>query len=429
LCSCIFAFCFFDWCTSEQETSSRAGRQITSVVFLSARSEVWAGEGLERAHAEAKSTQMAPDMKREPIIDPVIEGPLLSLHRATNVDSFWKAARRLLSATIPNHLIRVTFQHNPVLPMIARKTRPFPNGFFAAEPLRSHIASRPRKRFVRIADLFSNRNSLTKSAFYRRYLAPHNCRHCVVFFFWKEQRLICAITIMRTAAQGDLTRAELKLLRQLYRQFLTALDRLEWREREHSARTAFEELVKRLPLPTMLLRWNLKAVYQNRAARDFCSVWEKGPKEARLTKADSPIPSEILDRCRQLRQQLQRATSPRARLRKERVHHPRSPHLRATIRLRRLNAAGVARPHFLIECENLQVKATPGTLPGSAHLSHLVQLTRQEREIVRLICNGQSNQEIADEAGLSLATVKQHIHSIFRKLEVTSRGRLIALMR
>ena len=51
------------------------------------------------------------------------------------------------------------------------------------------------------------------------------------------------------------------------------------------------------------------------------------------------------------------------------------------------------------------------------------------REIVQLICDGQSNQEIADETGSSLATVKRHTHSIFRKLEVTSRSRLIALMR
>ena len=94
-----------------------------------------------------------------------------------------------------------------------------------------------------------------------------------------------------------------------------------------------------------------------------------------------------------------------------------------------MSSAGVARPHFLIECESLQVKAAPRALPGAADLPHFVQLTRREREIVRLICDGQSNQEIADETGSSLATVKKHIHSIFRKLEVTSRSRLIALMR
>ncbi|PYK70490.1 MAG: hypothetical protein DME42_12540, partial [Verrucomicrobia bacterium] len=207
----------------------------------------------------------------------------------------------------------------------------------------------------------------------------------------------------------------MKLLRQLYRQFRTALHRLGSLEREHSARTAFEELLRRLPLPTILLRWNLKPVYQNQAARDFCSVWEKGPNEARWTKARSPIPPEILDRCRQLRQQWQRSSASRKRFKRERVHHSRSPHLRATIRLRKLSSAGVAQPHFLIECENLQVKTAPRTLPGAAYLPHLVQLTRREREIVRLICDGQSNQEIADEIGSSLATVKQHIHSIFRK--------------
>src|SRR5215831_8233569 len=367
------------------------------------------------------------NMKREPIIDPLIERPLLSLHRATNVDSFWKAAQQLLSAAIPNCLIRLTFQHNPLLPTIVRTTRSLPNGFFATEPLKSHVAGRPRKRFVSISDLFSNRKHLIKSTLYRRYLAPHHCRHGVILFFWKKQRLICAITIMRTAAQGDLTSAEMKLLGQLYRQFRAALHRLGSLEREHSARTAFEELVRRLPLPTILLRWNLKPVYQNRAARDFCSVWEKGANEARWTKPRSPIPPEILDRCRQLRQKWQRSTAPRTRSRKERVHHPRSPHLRATIRLRKLNSAGVARPHFLIECENLQVKTAPPALPGAAHLSHFIQLTRREREIAQLICDGQSNQEIADETGSSLATVKQHIHSVFRKLEVSSRSRLIAL--
>ena len=62
-------------------------------------------------------------------------------------------------------------------------------------------------------------------------------------------------------------------------------------------------------------------------------------------------------------------------------------------------------------------------------LSHLVRLTRREQELARLVCDGRSNQEIADEIGLSLETVKKHLHSVFRKLEVSSRGRLMAMMR
>lgn len=370
-------------------------------------------------------------MKRESMIEPVLERPLLRLHGAMNVDSFWKAVQRLLSAAMPNRLMGLTLQHNPVLPMITKWTLPMPDGFFNAAPLKGYIAGRPRNSFVRISDIFSNRSSLMKSAFYRRYMAPQRCLHAVGLFFWKGRRLICVIAIMRTAAQGDLSPAEMKLLRQLYPQVLTALRRLGSLEREHSARITFEESLNRLPMPTILLRWNLKLVYQNRAARDFCAVWEKGPEAARLMKASSPVPSEILDRCRLLKQQwahAQRLNAPQTSVKEEQVHHPRSPHLRATLHLKHLTSAGVARPHFLIECEDLRSSAAPHAGPASSRLPHLVRLTRREQEVARLVCEGRSNQEIADEAGLSLQMVKKHLHAVFHKLEVTSRSRLMTLM-
>jgi len=308
-----------------------------------------------------------------------------------------------------------------------------PDGFFNAAPLKGYIAGRPRNRFVRISDVFSNRSSLMKSAFYRRYMAPERCLHGVGLFFWKDERLICVIAIMRTATQGDLSPAEMKLLRQLYPQVLTALHRLGSLEREHSARMAFEEFLNRLPMPTILLRWNLKSIYQNRAARDFCAVWEKGPEAARLMKPSSPIPSEILDRCRLLKQQwasMQRLNVPQTNAQEEQVHHPRSRHLRATLHLKPLTSAGVARPHFLIECEDLRRQAAPRSGPAaSARLPHLVRLTRREQEIARLVCDGRSNQEIADAAHLSVAMVKKHLHAVYRKLEVPSRSRLMTLMR
>ena len=366
--------------------------------------------------------------KRESVVDPALEKPLLSLHRAMNIRSFWKAVQQLLSAAVPNRVIGLTLQHNPILPLIARWTQPMPQGFFAAEPLQSYVARRPCQKFVRIGDLFSNRRSFIKSAFYRRYMAPQKCANGVGLFFWKGQRLVCVIAILRTAAQGALSPAETKLLRQLYPQFLTVLRRLESLERQRSVLIGLEEFVGRLPLPTILLRWNLKLIYQNRAARDFCAVWEKGPEEARMTKARSPIPSEILDRCRVLKQQwarTRRTNAPQAGFKEEQVHHPRTPHLRATIHLKQLKVAGVARPHFLIECEDLRRQAAP----VSSRLPHLAQLTSREQEVTGLVCDGRSNQEIADDARLSVPMVKKHLNAVFRKLEVPSRSRLIAMMR
>jgi DNA-binding NarL/FixJ family response regulator len=97
--------------------------------------------------------------------------------------------------------------------------------------------------------------------------------------------------------------------------------------------------------------------------------------------------------------------------------------------LKQIGSAAFARPHFLVEFESFQARAATGYQISSASLSHLVRLTSREQNLARLVCEGRSNQEIADESGLSLETVKRHLHSIFCRLQVPSRSRLMALMR
>ena len=369
----------------------------------------------------------------DPVIDPVLERPLLSLHGAMDVTSFWTAVQHVLSAAVPNCVIGLTFRRNLALPIIARWTRPMPEGFFAAEPLQRYLTLAPRKKFVRLRSLFRNRGSFVRSILYRRYIAPQHCAHGVCVFFWKRQRLICGIAILRRVEQGDFSSAEIKLLRELYPQFITALCRIESLEHERAVRMDFEQFMKRLPLPTIILQWNLKPIYLNRAAREFCSVWEKGPEEAKRTKAISKIPAAILDRCRWLKQQwaeAKRRTLSNAQtfFKEQQAHHPRLPRYRATVHLRRLKSAGVVHPHFLIECEDLSCNDNRNSAPASLRLPAMARLTPREREVARLVCKGQSNKEIANTAHLSVAMVKKHVHAIFRKLEVPCRSRLVALM-
>jgi len=368
------------------------------------------------------------DAKRGSLIDPAIEKYLLALHAAQDLDSFWGAIQELIGAAIPNQVIGLTLQHNPILPLTAKWTAPMADGFFITQPLKKCVSAQPPKKVVRVMDLFSNHRAFTRSTFFRKYVASQRCAHVTCLLFWQRRRLVCAIVIMRTAAQGDLSLAEIKLLRQLYPQFLTTLQRLRSLELDRAVRSDLEEFVKRLPLPTMLVRWNLKLLFQNRAARNFCTVWENGSDQARVLNAKSAIPPEILDRCRRLKQKWarERRSGPKqTNPEPERVSHAESPHLRAIIHLRQLNSA-VARPHFLIECEDSSrleaVSVTPASLP------HLARLTGREQEVTRLVCNGQSNQEIADAARLSLPMVKKHLHAVFRKLEVSSRSQLMALM-
>jgi LuxR family maltose regulon positive regulatory protein len=69
-------------------------------------------------------------------------------------------------------------------------------------------------------------------------------------------------------------------------------------------------------------------------------------------------------------------------------------------------------------------------VPVPADSSPLVEpLSEREREVLCLVANGMSNQEIADELILSIGTVKAHVHNIYGKLGVQSRTQAIARAR
>jgi two-component system nitrate/nitrite response regulator NarL len=57
------------------------------------------------------------------------------------------------------------------------------------------------------------------------------------------------------------------------------------------------------------------------------------------------------------------------------------------------------------------------------------QLTPREREVARLIALGRRNREIADALAISVATVKDHVHSILAKTCLGSRTAVAAAWR
>jgi DNA-binding NarL/FixJ family response regulator len=57
------------------------------------------------------------------------------------------------------------------------------------------------------------------------------------------------------------------------------------------------------------------------------------------------------------------------------------------------------------------------------------KLTPREREVVLLVAKGESNKGVATKLGISRSTVKQHLHNVFRKLDVANRTQLSLLAR
>jgi len=56
------------------------------------------------------------------------------------------------------------------------------------------------------------------------------------------------------------------------------------------------------------------------------------------------------------------------------------------------------------------------------------KISKREVEVIQLLCDGKTNQEISDTLFISLQTVKDHIYRIFQKTDVKNRVQLINLI-
>ncbi len=66
---------------------------------------------------------------------------------------------------------------------------------------------------------------------------------------------------------------------------------------------------------------------------------------------------------------------------------------------------------------------------GMESMAGMHELTAREREVLSLIGAGYSNREIADHLVIGWGTVKNHVHSILKKLETNSRHEAAAIYR
>src|SRR3989442_7015260 len=92
-------------------------------------------------------------IKRRSIVDPTLEKPLLDLHAATDIDSFWKAVRQVIDAALPNCFIGLTLQHTPILPRIVRSTKKMSDRFFLFAPIENYFATHPRRKLILASDV------------------------------------------------------------------------------------------------------------------------------------------------------------------------------------------------------------------------------------------------------------------------------------
>jgi LuxR family maltose regulon positive regulatory protein len=98
----------------------------------------------------------------------------------------------------------------------------------------------------------------------------------------------------------------------------------------------------------------------------------------------------------------------------------------------RLPGTGISRDYLLTLLEAFGGSAEEGS-DASGEKTSMLQLieplSERELEVLRLIAEGYSNQQVARELFISLGTVKAHTASIYRKLDVGSRTQAVAYAR
>ena len=106
-----------------------------------------------------------------------------------------------------------------------------------------------------------------------------------------------------------------------------------------------------------------------------------------------------------------------------RIHGVLSPHTE----LQLLKKALTALTEGQIWIDNGSVKAMLQEAGDISRKGKIDHITGREQEIIECIYEGLSNREIARKLGISDHTVKAHLARIFRKFNVTTRSKLIAL--
>lgn len=361
----------------------------------------------------------------------VMDEALVRLQRAVTPGDLWHAAEHILRVALPVHHVLLGLKGEGTLPAFLRTSQPVPDqpDYFrrlnAAAPLSAVVR---RSRGVRVSRMSDQVPAplLLLSPFYRKFMKPEGWRYSAALFFWdRAGEFLGHLAINRTKAQGDISDEEMRLLERLHAHLAAAVERILASDQRAATGLGMERAIAQLPLPLLLVDWNLGLRYANAAGKAALAEWLHG--DAARTITDEPeMPQDLLAACRRLRMSWESA-GPAARVLPAEtsvaVTHSADPAFSAVALLVEPEAGRALEPSFTIQFH----------LPPRHHesrgraLAELSKLTSAEHAVARLAAGGYDNTAIAAELGVSLNTVKTHLRHIFDKLGITSRSQLVGL--
>lgn len=378
------------------------------------------------------------------IEDPALRRSIVDMQVAASIPELWKALHHLLQQAIPNHHSTTLFldamEKNPGALTLHSQPARRPADWWKARsklsPTHAWLDAHPGVKLYSLDDVVPDRTHLRNSDFYRHVLMPEGWDKLLGLTLWQQGERKSILCLRRAMNQPAFSEAEKALMLDIHPLLDRNLRRLEKHEEEVVARNSLQQFINLLPQGILLVNARHELIFANHEAFDACAIWNHGATAARQLngRAVFAVPPAFIEAYHELmgRHYATALADPDGHHppEKRRLIHPTLGHMQAELSLFSLDDPLLSRPNLFAQIINRQ-SLDPSAAPAAMdrQLTVLTRLTQREREVALLVREGLSNDEIASRLSKGVGTVKNQLQSIFAKLEIDSRAKLISLLR
>jgi DNA-binding CsgD family transcriptional regulator len=360
------------------------------------------------------------------------EALLVRLHEVDDVGKLAKAIFELVEFQMPYQFLILLFRPLEFeLPcrFFPTKYKPVVDDYMAGSHDHDIWLKRspvnPNVSVVRHSD-YTPPNLLHRSAYYKKILQPLDSEYGASVVAWRDAVWLATLTIMRNKEQGDFSDEQMQELQALQPHFACVIRRLAGHQESRLIHSSLRHFVASLPTATLILDWNLKVMHFNSIASQLCAQWKTASRTS-FVKAPRRIqvPGDILAELEHIRPTIieqKWGQNPGGRRSMQfSYHHATLPWLSASIEFLPSRSFSLSKGTFLVT-----LKEEHSSNNGTDFSDKIGGLTRRERECAELAAQGLHNRDIAKKLGKSEITVRNQLSSIYRKLGIDTRHKLIA---
>jgi DNA-binding CsgD family transcriptional regulator len=362
---------------------------------------------------------------------------LIDLCSATTYKELWKATVVLTEKVFP-----VSGVVGLVEPL---KNSPHPTGlFFHSTNLRGRkkhldlaffrddcpftgwFAAHPRAMAVGLDEIRLMAGSEVRS-YETKNLTPYGWKHAFALAVRQERDLVGLISFFRGEEENEFCEWERCFLENVIQpNLMGAFAQIRIYQQELARLHAMERSVAELDLSVMILDWDLRVICQSRAAEFHCARLTLGEQEK---SHDFPwLPEKLVKTCLQLKYDHESSTKEDwLGLFPGELAVSAGDGLSAMVRRFFPKQNHCGKPLFqIIFFKPETVSEVP--LCWEDERLQSFRLSSAEKSVVELVCQGLSNLEIAVCLNKKTDTVKKQLQSVFRKMNIQSRAKLINLL-